>query len=363
MKQRSTNRQGRGEGDKGGGNTNNTTQKKQRSSARLIGFEGGVATRTRRQTKIQASPLTGTLLRPLLVKCLDYLDEESIRRVCLASKHYHALIHKHPKLKHKFVALLEIRSSNTDGGERPIPKLVQNLYHHRDRLQCYHKIKIIGKIHDDMITSLEFRRLADKIRLQGVVALDMSLPVRSSCHNNDLIYRCFSLILPNLRELDLSNTCHYGHGSEKLRRFFDNCSCLEKLTWTNINWLFGIATCGVNWMNCTSNLKELYMDDSVFFDSGNELMDGRMSDLEDEEHAGIFWFYECTSKVLERVSIKNAKYVAREQNSFDELPIPQTALIKYVRNAPTSLRWFRSDLSDENIKMLQNERPDIEFTN
>ena len=95
MKRRSTNRQGRGEGDKGGGNTNNnTTQKKQRSSARLIGFEGGVATRTRRQTKIQALPLMGALLCLILVECLSYLDEESIRRVCLASKHYHDLIHK-----------------------------------------------------------------------------------------------------------------------------------------------------------------------------------------------------------------------------------------------------------------------------
>ena len=105
------------------------------------------------------------------------------------------------------------------------------------------------------------------------------------------------------------------------------------------------------------------MDDSTFFDLGHELEDGRMSDLENEEHVGIFLFYECTSKVLERVSIKNAKYGGHYTEQEDVFPIPQTALIKYIRNAPTSLRWFRSDLSDENITMLQSERPAIEFTN
>ena len=107
------------------------------------------------------------------------------------------------------------------------------------------------------------------------------------------------------------------------------------------------------------------MDDSAFIDNGRELEDGRMSDLEDEEHAGIFLFYECTSKVLERISMKNAKYRChRNAHSPEDLfTIPQTVLIKYIRNAPTSLRWFRSDLSDENITMLQNERLGIEFTN
>ena len=43
--------------------------------------------------------------------------------------------------------------------------------------------------------------------------------------------------------------------------------------------------------------------------------------------------------------------------------IPQNALIKFVRNAPSSLRWFRSDLSQENIAMLKKERLGIAFLN
>jgi hypothetical protein len=41
--------------------------------------------------------------------------------------------------------------------------------------------------------------------------------------------------------------------------------------------------------------------------------------------------------------------------------VTQDMIIKFVRNAPSSLIWFRSDLTKENIHMLQKERPEIEF--
>jgi len=44
-------------------------------------------------------------------------------------------------------------------------------------------------------------------------------------------------------------------------------------------------------------------------------------------------------------------------------PIPQAALVKFVRTAPESLKWFRSDLSPENMEMLRAERPGIELSN
>ena len=140
-------------------------------------------------------------------------------------------------------------------------------------------------------------------------------------------------------------------------------------------WMNGVTIDGDDWMNCKSNLKELCMDDSVFHNNEWVLEYDKMADLENEEYAGIFLFYKCTSKVLERVSIKNAKFgryvrdstasIYGGDHNFQEdiLAIPQTALIKFIRNAPASLRWFRSDLSDENITMLQKERPEIEFAN
>ena len=41
-------------------------------------------------------------------------------------------------------------------------------------------------------------------------------------------------------------------------------------------------------------------------------------------------------------------------------PVRQEMLIKMVRLHPT-LRWLRSDLTKENIAMLQQERPEITF--
>ena len=38
-------------------------------------------------------------------------------------------------------------------------------------------------------------------------------------------------------------------------------------------------------------------------------------------------------------------------------------LIKFVRNAPPTLRWFRSDLTSDNMEMLRMERPEIELLN
>lgn len=109
------------------------------------------------------------------------------------------------------------------------------------------------------------------------------------------------------------------------------------------------------------------MDDSTFLAIRRDRKDGRMSDLENKDHAGMFLFYKCStsnSKLLKHVSIKNTKYVGnRNDEQMNLCAIPQTALMKYVRNAPTSLQWFRSDLSYENITILQYERPDIQLTN
>ena len=70
--------------------------------------------------------------------------------------------------------------------------------------------------------------------------------------------------------------------------------------------------------------------------------------------------------VLERVSLRSSKFLVMTLNGSEWMvktivAIPQNALIKYIRNAPTTLRWFRSDLTTENIQMLHHERPEIEF--
>jgi hypothetical protein len=62
-------------------------------------------------------------------------------------------------------------------------------------------------------------------------------------------------------------------------------------------------------------------------------------------------------KHLERLSIKNSTYF---QNGKEVQLVPQGMIIKFVRHTPT-LRWLRSDLTEENVAMLQQERPAITF--
>jgi hypothetical protein len=60
---------------------------------------------------------------------------------------------------------------------------------------------------------------------------------------------------------------------------------------------------------------------------------------------------------LERVSVRGGCW------SVPCLPaslLCQEVLIRFVRNAP-NLRWFRSDLTPENVAMLKAERPDVTF--
>ena len=62
---------------------------------------------------------------------------------------------------------------------------------------------------------------------------------------------------------------------------------------------------------------------------------------------------------LERVFIWNVKYnqqrIDTNERSIILRSISQYAVIKFVRHAPQSLEWFRSNV------MLQIERPTIEF--
>lgn len=62
---------------------------------------------------------------------------------------------------------------------------------------------------------------------------------------------------------------------------------------------------------------------------------------------------------IERVSLVNARYKCKSGDVVPK-PMTQVALIKFVRNCQ-KLRWIRSYLTQQNVSMLQNERPDVTF--
>ena len=60
--------------------------------------------------------------------------------------------------------------------------------------------------------------------------------------------------------------------------------------------------------------------------------------------------------------MKNATFQCGHFGRSEPRPFSQNMLIKLVRHHPT-LRWLRSDLTDENIAMLNEERPEVTLVN
>ena len=130
----------------------------------------------------------------------------------------------------------------------------------------------------------------------------------------------------------------------------------EKITWNGFNSFDSQISLNGEDMENFNHLQEIYMDDCLFESYSNDNNEQPLWDM--NGNPNNFIFHKC-SKSLERVSIKNAQYV----DNFEEGPtrLPQNGLMKFIRNAAQSLKWFRSDLSQENIDVLRLERPDIEF--
>ena len=305
------------------------------------------------QQQLRVAPLTlATLVRPLLVQCFGYLDDESLRQACSVSKEFEDIVQHDPLMEIKVIPLLEIRpDKNNNDDHRRFDRLFENLQRHRDKLQCYRKVKIIDGHKFQYYDRGKIINILKILKLSCVVSLDMS----SSTSERSSISYCnyFAKILPNLQAIDLSkNEAH----PTILRVFSQKCPRLEKITWNNTNKPVWLANIDGNDLIQATNLKELYMDNAVFCAGGRE---NKYLDLENDENSHIYLFYKCGSKVLERISIKNLRYYRYTHSG--NVPVAQNALIKFIRHAPPSLRWFRSDLTQENIGMLRSERPNIEF--
>ena len=131
--------------------------------------------------------------------------------------------------------------------------------------------------------------------------MDMSLPTMVRYSDRSLPY-ALALILPNLRELDVSSTGIYA---SYLKYFTDQCSHLETTTYNNIKGSLLISLTGFL-MRPAQNLKEIIMDDGVFYVIGADQLDA-LSDMEDDVHSTKFIFHKCGSNVLVRVSLRNAR--------------------------------------------------------
>ena len=292
---------------------------------------------------------------PIIILIFHYLDQLGLMHASSVSKHWHQVIHLNPGMaQHRISPVLKISASqNKEDAGRSV-RLMEFLQANVNKLQRSQILELhdVNKFYDqEQIIQRWFQ-------LEGIVSLDVSSPSKVSGVINMSSFIDYLLRLPNLRKINLSNI-----GGERfdevLDSFSTHCLQLERIIWNNIDTDCDIWMTGFD-MRKATNLREIIMDESIFtylMDDDDDI--DTISDLENNPRS--FLFHYCTSQVLERISIRHAKYSLNHGN----VPriFPQNALIKYIRNAPRSLRWFRSDLSVENIEMLQLERLGIEFVN
>ncbi|OEU06799.1 hypothetical protein FRACYDRAFT_252979 [Fragilariopsis cylindrus CCMP1102] len=287
-------------------------------------------------------------------------QDDDLINLTLVSKQMHEDC-KRPGIEWKIIPTIVISSSQQgiEIGDSRTRTLIQNLAHNQTNKKLDHyshmRIDDIGKF--DYILVDEMETITKDVRLEGIVSLDLSLPYPSSGrYVSDHLSSVLSRVLPKLLEVDLSNDAN-----TTLRDYCLNCHLLEKITChdTTKDFKFGLG----GWqMRRSDHLKEIYMDNLFFYYAPKQMIPN-FSDLNNPTLNAYFIFHYCCCKMLERVSIRNAKlWEGGDDLDEEHSIIPQNALIKFVRNVP-SLRWFRSDLTQENMNMLRLERPDIELLN
>lgn len=180
--------------------------------------------------------------------------------------------------------------------------------------------------------------------LTNVRSLNVSASAEREISSHTFYF--LSCIFPNITSLHFNDMrsdspapMWFGKQCKELRRLSCNNSSIH---------VYFNGSC----LDEAENLTELYIDGSTFV-WGNGII------VLPWEHRLLM---HCKSLI--RVSMRNALFKIEHGNDPDRTstfsPVTQQTLIHFVRNKPT-LRWFRSDLSSENIAMLKKERPEVTF--
>jgi hypothetical protein len=303
---------------------------------------------------------------PIIIQIISWLDQESLMDLILVSKQLQDIICNEPGNENQIIPVFEVnpqRRKDYHATTLTFAKKLRDFSLDNDlnnKLQYYRRMVINNADWFDCGTvPAPLRCLEDivtNVQMSGIT----SLYYFSSSLQSSSIFTTYilAMILPNLREVDFSNTCL---NSVSLRRFTMRCPRLEKIT--SYYSEKQISLCGTC-MSFSNNLKEITMDNSCFSLDFNTNNKDNFFDL--SNHQDVYIFHKCC-QAIERVSIRNMDYYSHWEYPGDDDEqkeiLIQNALIKFVRNAPSTLRWFRSDLTSDNTTMLRLERPGIELLN
>ncbi len=158
--------------------------------------------------------------------------------------------------------------------------------------------------------------------------------------------------MPNLRDFNLSyiKTAH-GVNSDIIWHFAAHCLHFIRLSWKGADGEIDFH--GHRHENMTG-LTELYMNNAYILHKQKLFLmrDGKRT-KEPCPFIGL-----CPAK-LEHVSIKGI--IMKDHGVGSERqPLSEEAIIQFVRNQ-ASLRLLRSGLTEQNVAMLKQERPEIPF--
>jgi len=210
------------------------------------------------------------------------------------------------------------------------------------------------------IMNREAKPIIKALSMKHVTRLDMSSPCSPEGKNNNFpqvassVAKLMTQVTPDVQHVDLS---HNQVGTATLADFSRNCEHLTTIRL--VGGMLASSVTGMDLKQCDS-LKELYLANTLVTASAKESSDVFVADGTDFEENCPFQY--CL-RHLERVSLKGCRYfsmTAKHDDGVESKPFTQVGLVKLVRNAP-NLKWFESDLTPQNVKMLQDERPDVVF--
>ena len=310
------------------------------------------------------------LVIDVLVHILHFLPKDDIDSFAIASK-YCAETRNHLSLDQARRGSIVLNGSTTPfngnvwNAETFLLAIPSRKWHEvfkgkRSRL----KISGLQLLNSSKMTQLT--RLSKQSKLDNVKSLNASFeaslqPPHRKVKNS--VLKSLSLVLPNLRELDIS----YMKVTETaVNSFAKNCPNLEIFRWNGSD--DGLRLSGINLASC-KNLREIYLEDARLYCSFRRAANTPFLAHQDNLEAlveDILVLYFCSTK-LERVSIKGSRWYSWDLSmssllgNYPGSEIPQNALVDFVQNAP-SLKWFRSDLSIKNAATLRSRYPNISFS-
>ena len=388
---------------------NNTKRSHPPSSPSLPNREKKRSTTTNKNNTIRRNKWELTPIS-ILLRTMGYMDNDTLMIMCLVCQQIKELIWSGQGMETKLIRIFELRpsedkkyntgwSQNYDNGwgRKRIELFLYSMNRYcrdgtkqRMLLQGYQHWKIY---HPQQM--LFFGTNAEELegivpshlRMMGIVDFDMSSPVPIHSHSQSFeLVKILTLLVPNLRRLNISNID--VNPDYLIPLLSQRCPHLEVIKWNNNEALFFFAD--GRHFKCIKNLKELHLDRAEFFFTAKINEDNADVDTDDDaandtgyddddaddvvredramvdmkNYPNIFLFYKLfKNNPLERVSIRHARWEKAHPNMLDPEFTTQKVLMKFVRKAPPSLVWFRSDLSSENIRILQSERPGIQLLN